>query len=110
MEDIKNFVRWSKGVLPNGAVIDQLPTVSLCEFLEAINGGDRVRFYEDEAHKRFNPAIFNTNDTLFVDVDHIEEHFDVIWANLELIMQDWPFIAMIKQSRTKSLHCICVGH
>ena len=110
MEDIKNFVRWSKGVLPNGAVIDQLPTVSLCEFLEAINGGDRVRFYEDEVHKRFNPAIFNTNDTLFVDVDHIEEHFDVIWANLELIMQDCPFIAMIKQSRTKSLHCICVGH
>lgn len=110
MEDIKNFVRWSKGVLPNGAVIDQLPTVSLCEFLEAINGGDRVRFYEDEKHKRFNPAIFNTNDTLFVDVDHIEDHFDIIWANLELIMQDCPFIAMIKQSRTKSLHCICVGH
>lgn len=110
MEDIKNFVRWSKGTLPNGAVINQLPTVSLCEFLEAINGGDRVRFYEDEEHKRFNPAIFNTNDTLFVDVDHIEEHFDVIWANLELIMQDCPFIAMIKQSRTKSLHCICVGH
>ena len=110
MEDIKNFVRWSKEALPGGDAIKNLPIISLCEFIDAINGGDHAPYREDVAGKKYNPGIFNTHDTLFLDIDHIDDYFDIIWSNMEQIIQDCPFIALVKQSRSKSLHFICVGH
>lgn len=107
---MKNFVRWSKDALPGGDKISTLPVLSLDEFIEAINGSNHTPYREDVAGKRYNPGIFNTNDTLFLDIDHIDDYFDTIWNNLDNIIIDCPFIAMVKQSRSKSLHFICVGH
>lgn len=104
------FVRWSKDALPGGDKIATLPIITMQEFIEAINGNNHTLYREDVAGKKYNPGIFNTNDTLFLDIDHIDDYFDEIWNVLDDIMQDCPFIAMVKQSRSKSLHFICVGH
>lgn len=108
---MQNFVRWSSQSLPGGELIKQLPVLSLEEFVEVINNpAAHVPYREDVEGKRYNPGIFNTNDTLFLDIDHIDDYFDCIWNALEDIIVDCPFIAMVKQSRSKSLHFICIGH
>lgn len=108
--NIQNFVRWSKDALPGGDRIANLPTISLQEFIDAINGNDHTPYREDAAGKKYNPGIFNTNDTLFLDIDHIDDYFEAIWEKLDDIIAACPFIALVKQSRSKSLHFICVGH
>lgn len=108
---MKNFVRWSAQALPGGDRINSLPILSLEEFVEVINNPSaHTPYREDVEGKKYNPGIFNTNDTLFLDIDHIDDYFDRIWNALNEIIADCPFIAMVKQSRSKSLHFICVGH
>lgn len=108
---MKNFVRWSSQSLPSGDRIKQLPVISLEEFVEVINNPTaHAPYREDVEGKRYNPGIFNTSDTLFLDIDHIDDYFDRIWNALDDIIVDCPFIAMVKQSRSKSLHFICIGH
>ena len=104
------FVRWSAGALPGGDKIATLPVITIDEFIEAITGNDHTPYREDVAGKKYNPGIFNTNETVFLDIDHIDDYFEEIWNALDDIMADCPFIAMVKQSRSKSLHFICVGH
>lgn len=108
---MENFVRWSSQALPSGDRINHLPVLSLEEFVEVINNPSaHAPYREDVEGKRYNPGIFNTHDTLFLDIDHIDDYFDRIWGALEDIIVDCPFIAMVKQSRSKSLHFICIGH
>lgn len=104
------FVRWSANALPSGEKISTLPVVTMNQFLNEITNGNHTPYKETAEEKRFNPGIFNTNNTLFLDIDHIDDYFETIWNSLEDILVDCPFVAMVKQSRSKSLHFICIGH
>ena len=109
-KDKTPFVRWSAGCLPNGDAIKNLPVITLDEFLVNINDDSKHAPYSEKAtQKIFHPGIMTTGHTTFIDIDHIEEYFDIITSKMEDIIAYCPMIILVKQSFSKSLHFICYG-
>lgn len=105
------FIYWSPKSLPNGPVSEwrnSMACLTLAEFEATIFDRD-VYYYEDSNDKIYNPGIIPTNETMFIDLDHIDEHYDKIIKKMDELMLACPFIIMAKQSRSRSLHFICYG-
>lgn len=101
------IVRWYPKSLPHASEIEKIPAITRDEFIKAIKQGE---YCEDANKKVYNPCILNTNDSLFVDIDHIDEYYDIIVSHMNEIMEICPMIIFAKKSFSKSLHFICSCH